>query len=239
MSNINFVPDDYVQSNESRRANLMCLVLFSVVMAALGGSFVTIKMRQKACSAEESLVNAKMARMQESIQKFEELQTRRKEMMKTALTTAELLEPVPKSVLLASLTNNLPAGTSLVDLTVIQKDPSGGRDGRSRSSGGKYKAAQGKKDAAAGNLSPEQRLETHMDIQGMAPSDLQVAEYIKRLSNSMLLDNVALVESAEKVVDGTPFRHFKLKAMLTREVHLTKEDIDEIRSKAENSVYQF
>jgi len=28
MPNINFVPDDYVQSNESRRANLMCLVLF-------------------------------------------------------------------------------------------------------------------------------------------------------------------------------------------------------------------
>jgi len=37
MSNINFVPDDYVQGNESRRANLMCLVLFSVVMAVLGG----------------------------------------------------------------------------------------------------------------------------------------------------------------------------------------------------------
>ena len=48
MPNINFVPDDYVQSNESRRANLMCLVLLSVVMAGLGGSFVTIKIRQGA-----------------------------------------------------------------------------------------------------------------------------------------------------------------------------------------------
>ena len=60
MSNINFVPDDYVQSNESRRANLMCLIMFSVVMAVLGGSFVMIKIRQRACGAEESLVNAKM-----------------------------------------------------------------------------------------------------------------------------------------------------------------------------------
>jgi Fimbrial assembly protein (PilN) len=241
MSNINFVPDDYVQSNESRRANLMCLVLFSVVMAALGGSFVTIKIRQKACGAEESLVNAKMARMQEAIQKFEELQVRRKEMMKTALTTAELLEPVPRSVLLASLTNNLPAGVSLVDLTVLQKDPGASKGGRNRkSSGNRYKTAQrssdGKSDA---KLSAEQRLVTHMDIQGMAPSDLQVADYIERLGNSILLDHIALVESAEKVVDGTSFRHFKLTAMLAREVHLTKEDIDEIRSQAENSVYQF
>ena len=239
MSNINFVPDDYVQSNESRRANLMCLVLFSVVMAALGGSFVTIKMRQKACSAEESLVNAKMARMQESIQKFEELQTRRKEMMKTALTTAELLEPIPRSVLLASLTNNLPAGASLVDLTVIQKDPTGGKTNRRRSSSNKYSKSKAQESDAAGKLSPEQRLETHMEIQGMAPSDLQVAEYIERLGNSILLENIALVESAEKVIDGTSFRHFKLTADLARQVHLTKEDIDEIRSKAENSVYQF
>ena len=37
MLNINFVPDDYVQSNVSRRTNLMYLVLFSVVMAGLGG----------------------------------------------------------------------------------------------------------------------------------------------------------------------------------------------------------
>jgi hypothetical protein len=105
MPNINFVPDDYIQSNESRRANLMCLILFLVVMAALGGSFVTIRIRQRTCTAEESLVNARMAKMEESIRQFEDLQTRRQEMMRTALTTAELLEPVPRSVLLASLTN--------------------------------------------------------------------------------------------------------------------------------------
>jgi Tfp pilus assembly protein PilN len=239
MSNINFVPDDYVQSNESRRANLMCLVLFSVVMAALGGSFVTIKIRQRACGAEESLVNAKMARMQESIKKFEELQTKRKEMMKTALTTAELIEPVPRSVLLASLTNTLPPGVSLVKLDVMQKEPSKNAS-RTQSSRSRYEAAQAKKDnEPGGRRSAEEQLETHMDIEGMAPSDIQVAEYIRSLGGSVLLDNVALVESAEKVVDGTSFRHFKLKATLTEQVHLTKEDVDEIRARAEHSVYQF
>lgn len=239
MPNINFVPDDYVQSNESRRANLMCLVLFSVVMAALGGSFVTIKIRQRACSTEESLVNAKMARMQESIKKFEELQTKRKEMMKTALTTAELIEPVPRSVLLASLTNSLPVGVSLVKLDVRETEASTGNP-RGRSSQSKYEAVQKKKgNESAAGPSTEAKVDTHMDIEGMAPSDIQVAEYIRRLSNSVLLTNVALVESAEKKVENTPFRHFKLKAMLAEEVHLTKEDVDEIRSRAEQSVYQF
>jgi len=239
MSNINFVPDDYVQSNESRRANLMCLVLFSVVMAALAGSFVTIKIRQRACSAEESLVNAKMARMQESIRKFEELQTKRKEMMRTALTTAELLEPVPRSVVLASLTNNLPAGVSLLKIDLLQKEAKVTQSAAAKS---KYQAAQEQgapAPEAEQKVPPEKRIETHLEIAGMAPSDLQVAAYIERLGNSVLLDNVALVESKEKKVEDTAFREFKLTAMLRPEVHLTKEDVDDIKAKAAHSVFQF
>jgi Tfp pilus assembly protein PilN len=238
MSNINFVPDDYVQSNESRRANLMCLFLFAIVMAVLVGSFMMIKIRQRACGAEESLVNAKMARMQESIKKFEELQTKRKEMMRTALTTAELLEPVPRSVVLASLTNNLPAGVSLLKVKLLQKDP--GKTSQAAAAKTRYQAAQGQGGSELdAKVSAEKLLETHLDIEGMAPSDLQVAAYIERLSNSILLTDVDLVESTEKIVDDTSFRHFKLTAMLQPEVHLTKEDVDDIKSRAASSVYQF
>ena len=238
MSSINFVPDDYIQSSESRRANLMCLVLFSVVMVALGGSSVAIRIRQRACGAQESLVNAKMAQMEESIRKFEDLQTRRKEMMRTALTTAELLEPVPRSVLLASLTNNLPPGVSLVRLDMIQKEAS--KSAASQPAKTKYEAAQAKGGLELdARISSEKLLETRMEIEGIAPSDLQVAAYIEHLGNSLLLDNVALVESKEKKIEDTNFRLFKLTAMLSKEVHLTKEDVDHIRTKAEQSVYQF
>lgn len=239
MSNINFVPDDYIQSNESRRANLMCLILFSVVMAALGGSFVTIKIRQRACRAEESLVNAKMTRLEQSIKQFEDLQSRRQEMMRTALTTAELLEPVPRSVLLASLTNSLPAGVSLSKLDLMQKEDKS-RGSQNKAPVNKYQAAQAK--AGAGSEAPasvEKGYSVQMDIEGIAPSDLQVAAYIEHLGNSILLENVALIESKEKKVEDIAFRQFKLTAMLNREIHLTKEDIDEIRSKAEHTVYQF
>jgi Tfp pilus assembly protein PilN len=239
MSNINFVPDDYIQSNESRRANLMCLILFLVVMAALGGSFVTIRIRQRACVAEETLVNARMAKMEESIKQFEDLQTRRQEMMRTALTTAELLEPIPRSVLLASLTNTLPPGVSLIKLDLMQKqDSSRAQAGAPKPT--KYQAAQGKPAAEFDSKSSvEKSMLIQMDIEGIAPSDLQVAAYIEHLGNSALLDNVALVESKEKKIEDTAFRQFKLTAMLNRDIHLTKEDIDEIRAKAEHTIYQF
>ncbi len=239
MSNINFVPDDYVQGNESRRANLMCLVMFSVVMAVLGGSFVMIKVRQGACKAEEALVNAKMARMQESIKKFEELQTKRKEMMRTALTTAELLEPVPRSVVLASLTNSLPAGVSLLKVGLVQKELN--KSAQASAPKTRYQAAQDQQASPEPEVrvSAEKQLETHLEIEGVSPSDLQVAAYIERLGSSVLMTNVALVESKEKKVDSTSFRQFKLTAMLRPEVHLTKEDVEAIKSKAAHSVYQF
>jgi Tfp pilus assembly protein PilN len=236
MLNINFVPDDYVQSNVSRRTNFMYLVLFAVVMAGLGGSFATIKMRQRAILDKERLISAKAAQAEESIRQFEELQTRRKAMLKTALTTAELIEPVPRSVLLASLTNNLPAGVSLLKLSVIQKEP---KITKSVAASSRYEEAQNRKAASQVRESQEKLLQTYMDIEGLAPSDLQVAAYIEQLSSSALLENVALVESKEHDIDDTTYRQFKLTAMLRKEVHLSNEDIEGIRAKGKTSVWNF
>jgi Tfp pilus assembly protein PilN len=236
MLNINFVPDDYVKSSESRRTNLMYLVLFAVVMAGLSGTFVTIKISQRTIAEKEKYLSAKAAKAQQAIEQFEALQTRRKVMLKTALTTAELLEPVPRSVLLASLTNNLPTGVSLLKLNVIQKEPK--RTSHAVPTN-KYEEAQAKKSAEQAEESPEKLLETYMDIEGIAPSDLQVAAYIKQLSSSSLLDNVALVESKEHKIEEITFRQFKLTAMLRKNVHLSNEDIDGIRTRTKTAARGF
>ena len=234
MLNMNFVPDDYIKSSESRRTNLMYLVLFGVLMAALVGSFMTIKIRWRVLDAKEKLVNAKLTEAQEAIKQFEELQAKRKAMMKTALTTTELLEPMPRSVLLASLTNNLPTGVSLLRLNLVQKEPKVSRIATTN----KYREAQAKRAAAVGaTVSREKLLETHIDIEGIAASDRQVAVYIEQLSSSNLLDNVGLVESKEHKIDNSTLRQFKLTAMVKRDVHLTDEDIDRIRAKCAKGVF--
>jgi Tfp pilus assembly protein PilN len=239
MLNINFVPDDYIQTSESRRTNLLYLVLFALVMAALVGSFMTIKIQQRALNAKETTVNAKLAQTQEAIRQFEELQKKRKAMMKTALTTTELLEPVPRSVLLASLTNNLPRGVSLLQRNIAQKEP---KKKRGVAPTNRYKKAQaGKANAPQPAVSREKRLETHIDIQGIAPSNRQVAAYMECLSTSTLLENVALVESKEHKIknEDMVFMRFKLTAMLRKNVHLTKQDVEKIRTRGENATRVF
>jgi len=238
MLNINFVPDDYVQSSESQRTNLMCLILLAVVMTALGGLFVSIKIRQSVLSHEVARIDAKMAQEQEDLKKLGELQAKQKEMMKTALTTTQLFEPVPRSVLLASLTNSLPAGVSLLRLYMEQKEVKQANQPTTN----KYQTAKANKarqrQAQQTGLA-ENPSETHIDIGGIAPSDLQVAEYIERLSSSSLLRNVALVESKEHKIEQTSFRQFKLKAMLRSDIHLSEEVIDGIRAERENTSHGF
>jgi len=230
MNNINFVPDEYIQNSESRRTNLIYLALFVVVMTGLVGSFATIKIRQRMCRTEEENINMKMAQVPEALKQSEELQKKYKAMMKTVLTAAELLEPVPRSILLASLTNNLPSGTSLLKLHLVQKESKAGR--RTNKATTKYQAVQAEKDLVNElKSSQEKSLETSISIEGIAPSDLQVAAYIEHLSNSALLDSVALVESKEYKIDDTTFRQFKLTAMLRKNVNLSDVDLDEIRVK--------
>ena len=242
MVDVNFVPDDYTQSNDSHRTNFIYLVLFAVLMTALGGSFAAVKVRQRDRLADEELVSKKLAEEQEAIKQLEDLQARRREMMKTALTTAELIEPVARSILLASLTNNLPTGVSLLDLKLVQKQ---GKQTAPAAPASQYHAAQAQKGSApeakeaAAPVNPEKLLETHIDIGGIAPSDLEVSKYMERMTNSTILDNVELVESKEYKVEGNTLRQFKLKAMLKKDVHLTKEDVEVIRSKAVNSVWNF
>jgi Tfp pilus assembly protein PilN len=143
------------------------------------------------------------------------------------MMTSELLEPVPKSVILACLTNNLPGGVSLLKLKMVEKEvkvPSGGTAASSQ-----YEAAS----AAAGSVANEKVIETKMSIEGIAPSDIEVAAYISRLDGSILLDEVALVESKEHTIDKVKFREFKLSATLKRGILLTKKDVAEIRQRRE------
>ena len=231
MVKIDFVPNDYIQQRRSSRANFMYLILFVAFMVVIGVTFSIIKIRQRAVESALVAVNAKMAEAQEQITQLEELQIKGKTMMRTMAMTAELLEPVPKSVILACLTNNLPGGVSLLELklTVKEAKPSASKS----ASASQYQAAS----AAGGTaVSKEKILETHIEIKGIAPSDIEVANYIAQLGDSILLTNVALVESKEHKIDKTKFREFKLTAVLKNDVRLTKEDIESIRAKSSKMI---
>ena len=230
MATINFVPDDYVQQRQASRANVLYLMLLMAMLGAIGITFGFIKIRQRTVQAELAQLNNRMAEAQQQIAQLEELKTKSKTMMKTMVMTAELLEPVPRSIILASLTNNLPSGVSLLDFGLEEKETQVYK-ASAQKTGSRYN----KSTANATASEPQKTVTTTLLIKGIAPSDIQVAGFISRLSDAILFDEVSLVESKEIEIEKIKYREFRLKAVIQPDLALTKENIDGIREKREQS----
>jgi Tfp pilus assembly protein PilN len=231
MAMINFVPDDYVQQRPASRSNVLYLMLLLAMLGAIGITFGFIKMRQRAVQTELAQLNSRMAEAQQQIAQLEELKTKSQTMMKTMVMTAELLEAVPRSIILASLTNNLPSGVSLLDFGLEEKETQIYKSAAKNTTSSRYSKANA--TAAAGE--PQKTVSTNLQIKGIAPSDIQVAGFISRLNDAILFDDVSLVESKEIEIEKIKYRQFQLKAVIRPDLALTKENIDEIREKREQA----
>lgn len=245
MANINFVPDDYIQKKDSNRSNWMYLFLCLTMLVALAGTFGVIKMRQNAINRQSQMIHQKLVKAQEDIVMFEQLQIKRKEMMQTALTAVGLLETAPRSAILATLTNTLPEGTSLSDVEISEKVSNKVLSNR----GGTYAKADkktadeatAKKETttaktakAAVQQVAQKQVTTLIEIEGLAPSDKQVADFIANLDNCALFNEVELVYTKEfksDKGDSRSVRTFKVTTSLKKDAAVTKQYIEDLRLK--------
>lgn len=233
MATINFVPNDYVQQKQSTRANSLYLVLLAAVLGGIGVTFSILKMRNGAVEAELTVLNGQMDQAQEQIAKLEELKSKSHTRMKVMMMTAALLEPVPRSILLAGLTNNMPSGVSLIDFKMEEKETRKITAAPAKGTQTQYQKA------AKGAPAPEaeaSQTDVLLELEGIAPSDIEVASYIANLSTSILLQEVQLVESREKEIDKVKYREFRLKARLVPDIKLTKENIEQIRKRRNETI---
>ena len=231
MAKIDFVPNDYIQQRDSSRANFLYLILFSALMGGIVVTFTIIKLQQKKVESKLSAVENKMTEAHGQIAQLEDLKVKSSTMIKTMAVTSELIERVPRSIVLACVTNNLPGGVSLLDFRLKQKKI---KTAAPAAPAGQYQAASAA--AAGANTAESIPEETHIELEGIAPSDIEVAAYIAQLENSIMLDNVELVESKEHKMDDISFRQFKLKAMIQGDVNLSRDDIERIRSKRKQMI---
>lgn len=222
MANINFVPDDYIQKKQSNRTNWMYLFLCVAMLVALGGTFGMIKVRQSSITRQAMEIDQKMAQAQKDIQQFEQLQIKRKQMMQKALTAVELLEDVPRSNIVAAITNNLPSGTSLLSSFLNEKT-----EKASSVRTGSY--AQAKSASAV-----RETVVTKIELEGVAPSDREVAEFIANLDRCEMFSSVNLIYTKEFKADKNDMdsiRMFKVSTSLSENVKLTRDFVESLKFK--------
>ena len=227
MSKVDFLPEDYVDRKAQQRTNILCLSLFFVVMSVLAATLAITEKRQRNMNLREERVRDKFVQAGENLKQVQLLEQKKRQMMQKAQVSVSLMETVPRSLLLATVTNNLPSGVSLLayDLKtkVVKPTTSTSRLIQSRN---KRKArSQGAQATEKSSIPVPEKVNTSIEIEGLAGSDLQVARFIANLNVSVLFEQVNLIFSEEHDYEGEALRRFKIMIVLDPDAKANKEDV--------------
>jgi hypothetical protein len=117
-----------------------------------------------------------------------------REVVHHAELAASLVERVPRSNMLAEITNALPVGVSLIDLSMVST-PRAGSAPQPTSSFAQHKAEIDKQNDALGLGTKPSEFDIKLKFTGVARDDVQVAQLISRLSHNGMFRDVNLIVS--------------------------------------------
>lgn len=115
---LSFLPEDYLARKARRRANILCGALSVVVMGTIGTAFALSERSMRGLDAELAEVDARYAEAAGRIDAVKRMHAKQKQIVQQAELAAALVEKVPRSNVLATFTNSLPPGVSLLDLSL-------------------------------------------------------------------------------------------------------------------------
>ncbi len=207
MSLMSLLPDDYIAHQRQKRANLMCLLLFVAVMAGLGGAVLVSERKHQRTQEVCERVDKSYEEAGKLIQQMQELDVTRQSMLQKANLTAALLERVPRSYLLATITKALPEGASLTDFELSTKLPKRKCvPARKKTKFNKVAADKSKKKTPK----TPKKVEIEITVTGLAGTDVQVGRFIDTMKRCPLIESANLVVTQEKEVEDCIMREFEV-----------------------------
>jgi Tfp pilus assembly protein PilN len=209
-----FLPEDYVEQRAERRTNVISLSLFAVVMFAVFAAFLVTNRQWNTVKAQQRAINIEYTNAANDIEQLEILQEQQETMMHKAELTAALIERVPRSVLLAELINRMPDNVSMLEFTLSQEQPRR-RRAPAQAQTKNLKGEKGRRATQAEAQEEEEvievpRFETELQLVGVAPTDVEVSDYIAGLNACDLLMNVTLKYSENSMVEDRMVREFRI-----------------------------
>lgn len=240
-----FLPHDYVKGKNDFRANLLCLGLFSIVMAGVIGAFFVTSRSRIQIKREQDLITAEYVKEKTRIEQLEQLDAQNEELLGKADVTTALLEPIPRSVLLSELVQRRPEKIALLEIRLEgkrQKQPQVA--GGSNASAGGVNSLSGRPPAQVASKTPPAkakapakggktgekararvaaapkveapRFEYSLKIVGVAEVNTEITDYLKALQESPILDGVDLKYIEGTSIDKDDFRKFEIQAVFRK-----------------------
>ncbi len=226
MANPNsFLPEDYLDRKIARRTNLICVGLFTVMIAAIGAAFYVQSRQDAGTRSELVLVNATFTKKAEQLRQIQELQDRQQQMIEKAKVVRQLVERVPRSIILAEMINNMPPALSLLEFNLETKATPAPRNLVAID---RDKAKQKKdKDAKEGKIEIVPR-QVFIQIEGVSQNENQVSEFMGNLTHHPLFNNVGLEFIKGDTIEQTDLFRFGITMELNQSVLIERSAPEEL-----------
>ncbi|MGE5610204.1 MAG: PilN domain-containing protein [Bacillota bacterium] len=219
---LSFLPDGYFEQKAQRRANAICAVLFIIVMAGMWAAFTISERATRRVEQEYTSIQQQYTTEAQRIVQLRQMQEKQKRMAHQAELASSLLERIPRSNILAEITNCCEAsGVSLLDLQMDSKERPKPAKPVAKTAFEQQKAAKEEQKALAAAPIPEPKLyDVNLKLTGVTTTDVQVAQFLKRLSGSRLFRDVNLVISEEFAQADEKLRKFQIELSLDPNVEV-------------------
>ena len=218
MPDMSFLPEDYLEKRAQRRANVICVTLFVIVVAGVLGAFYVGGRQQSEVKAQLDDVNRRFAEAEQRLIQLDELEKRKAQMMRKAKLTGALLERLPRSLVLSQLINNMPTSVSLLELeletSVVNRSASLARTSLDQA---KAKKKNAKAEPDGPEIKPTQ---VAVNLVGVATTDVEVAQYMADLKSSPLFLSVNLGFSEEIKINDVAMRKFRIETIVNQDIDL-------------------
>jgi hypothetical protein len=216
--NTSFLPDDYLEKRVVRRTNIICIILFMIVMAGIVGAYYVTKNERAEVRQMQAQVNEQFRQAADRLEKLEKLQNQKEKMIRKARVTSKLMERVPRSTLLAELINHMPLSLSLLSLEVDTETIETGPRPTTAIERRKLQDGEKEKNDPFGFDVKPRRIKAIMV--GVAPTDVEVSEYMTSLGAQPMFSDVSLQYSEKTEIDDREMREFRLEIEIADDIDL-------------------
>jgi len=217
---LSFLPDDYLDRKARRRANVLCALGALAVLSVAVTVFWYTEKLSTAVEKKFAEVDKQYGDAAARIEKVNQMRSQQQQVVRRAELAASLVEKIPRSNVLAEFTNSLPQGLSLLNITMDSREKAGGSVASMTAFEAKRAALEGRTVAPATKV-----YDVFLKIEGVAATDVQVAQFITKLNRSQLFKEVNLVVSEEykqltaatsgqRQQDAEVLRKFQIEMML-------------------------
>lgn len=114
----NFLPDDYLRRRRRRREMVLCASLFVAVLSAVGAAYWISGRSLRDVQQRDATMEREYCEVAARIERVRQMREQQADVVQHAELAASLLEKVPRSNILAEVTNSMPAGLWLQDFSL-------------------------------------------------------------------------------------------------------------------------